>query len=219
MDKKYILFDLDGTLTDPAEGITNAIKYALAKYGIEVCDKTSLYEFIGPPLISSFMERYGFSHEKASEALMYYREYFGEKGLFENKVYPKTEDMLEGLLKKGKHLFVATSKPEEYSKIILKHFKLDKYFEFIGGSTMDESMVNKDEIIGYVLSSCRITDKDATVMVGDRRHDIIGAKKNCISSIGVLYGYGSREELFEAGADYIISSPEELSKLLGGDNT
>ena len=211
---EYILFDLDGTLTEPAEGITNAIKYALGKYGIEVNDKRELYKFIGPPLIPAFQEYFGFSHEKAVRALSYYREYFGEKGIFENSVYPGIEDGLKGLLKTGARLFVATSKPEVYSIRILDHFGLSRYFEFIGGSTLDESRFEKADVIRHVIESCGITRKERAVMVGDRLHDIDGAKKNGLSSIGVLYGYGGRKELEKAGADFIAEDQKELFKLL-----
>lgn len=207
---KYIFFDLDGTLTDPGEGITKSVEYALNKYGIQVEDRTSLYKFIGPPLTDSFSEFYGFSEEKAVEAVSFYREYFGVTGLFENEVYDGIVSVLETLKEKGLHLLVATSKPEEYSVRILEKFDLIKYFDFVCGATMSGSRVKKADIIAYALESAGVEDKSTVLMIGDRHHDIDGAKINGLASMGVTYGYGDRAELEEAGADYIIDSPEEI---------
>ena len=211
---EYVLFDLDGTLTDPGEGITNSVAYALERYGAEVPEKQQLYKFIGPPLVSSFKQYCGFSHEKACEAVGVYREYFREKGMFENEVYPGIPEMLQNLKKEGKRLIVATSKPGPFSVRILEHFGLAEYFEFVAASNMDETRTEKWEVIEYALSSCGIDDLSRTVMVGDREHDIMGAVKNKIGSIGVLYGYGSREELENAGAERIASSVGKLAGML-----
>lgn len=205
-----ILFDLDGTLTDPGIGITNSVMHALKKYGIEVEDRASLYKFIGPPLIDSFEKYFGFSHEEAVKSVDYYREYYKDKGIYENLVYDGIENLLVSLYEKGKKIILATSKPEPFAKEILRHFGLDKYFLFAAGSTMDETRTNKAEVIEYALSECGITDKTSVVMVGDREHDIIGANKNGIDSIGVLFGYGSREELETAGATYISETVGEI---------
>ena len=205
-----ILFDLDGTLTDPGIGITNSVMHALKKYGIEVEDRASLYKFIGPPLIDSFEKYFGFSHEEAVKSVDYYREYYKDKGIYENLVYDGIENLLVSLYEKGKKIILATSKPEPFAKEILRHFGLDKYFLFAAGSTMDETRTNKAEVIEYALSECGITDKTSVVMVGDREHDIIGANKNGIDSIGVLFGYGSREELETAGATYIAETVGEI---------
>lgn len=209
-----ILFDLDGTLTDPVIGITNSVMYALKKYGIEVTDRTQLHKFIGPPLIDSFERFYGFSHSDAVKSVEYYREYYGEKGIFENSVYDGVEELLINLNKNGKKVILATSKPEFYAVKILEYFNLKKYFFFIGGSTMGEKRTDKAEVIEYVLSQCEIKDKAAVVMIGDREHDIIGAAKNGIDSIGVLFGYGSRTELEKAGANYIAETVNEIEKYL-----
>lgn len=209
-----ILFDLDGTLTDPGEGITNSVAYALEKFDIKNEDRTSLYKFIGPPLKDSFMEFYSFSEEDALKAIAYYRERFREKGMFENKVYAGIVELLSKLKHAGKKLIVATSKPEEFTLTILKHFDLLQYFDFVAGATMDGSRSEKTEIIQYALKHGQIENLDKTVMVGDRKFDIIGAKANGIDSIGVLFGYGSLEELEIAGATYIADSPEELGKLI-----
>lgn len=212
--KNIFLFDLDGTLTDPGMGITNSVAYALAQYGIQAEDRTVLYPFIGPPLRESFMKFYGFSEEKAEEAVWKYREYFSDKGLFENEVYPGIKEMLGGLKNVGARLFVATSKPTGYSKQILDHFELSEYFEDIQGSTMDGSREKKADVIAYLLNVNHIQEKEEVIMIGDRRQDIDGAKENGLDSCGVLYGYGSRDELEEAQADYIAENVEELGKIL-----
>lgn len=210
---KYILFDLDGTLTNPAEGITNSVAHALKYYGISVSDKTQLYKFIGPPLAQSFSEFYGFSPDKAKEAVDKYREYFADTGIFENKVYDYIPEVLSKLKKAGFSLAMATSKPEVFAKRIADKFELTQYFDFIGGSLLDNSRTDKGEVIEYVLSSLK-ADREKTIMVGDRSHDIIGAKKCSVKSVGVLYGFGNREELEKAGADYIAETPAQLGNLL-----
>lgn len=210
----FILFDLDGTLTDPGLGITNSVMHALKKYGINVEDRTTLYKFVGPPLIDSFEKYYGFSHEEAVKSVDYYREYYKDKGIYENTVYDGIENLLIRLSEKGKKIILATSKPEPFAKEILHHFDLEKYFLFAAGSTMSETRTNKAEVIEYALSECGITDKSTVVMVGDREHDIIGANKNGIDSIGVLFGYGSREELESAGATYIAETVADIEKYI-----
>lgn len=205
-----ILFDLDGTLTDPGIGITNSVMHALRKYGIEVEDRASLYSFIGPPLIDSFERFYGFSREEAVKSVDYYREYYRDKGIYENTVYNGIEELLKRLTEKEKKIILATSKPEPFAKEILRYFSLEKYFFFVAGSTMSETRTNKADVIEYALSECGISDKSSVVMVGDREHDIIGADKNGIDSIGVLFGYGSREELENAGATYIAETVEDI---------
>ena len=210
---KSILFDLDGTLTDPAIGITNSVKYALKKFNIEVLDRKTLYPFIGPPLVDSFMEFYGFNKTDAEKALGYYREYFSSGGMFENEVYQGIRELLKELKEKGIKLYVATSKPQEFSEKILQHFSLLEYFEKVIGATMDEKRNKKEEIIKYALDKYRI-DRLSAVMVGDRKFDILGAKENGIISVGVSYGYGSKEELENSKAEYIANSVEELRKIL-----
>lgn len=210
---KYIFFDLDGTLTNPAEGITNSVAYALKYYGISVSDKTPLYKFIGPPLAQSFTDFYGFSPDKAKEAVEKYREYFADIGIFENMVYEYIPEVLEKLKNAGFSLAMATSKPEVFAKRIADKFELTKYFDFIGGSLLDNSRTDKGEVIEYVLSSLK-ADREKTIMVGDRSHDILGAKKCSVKSLGVLYGFGSLDELKNAGADYIAETPKELETLL-----
>lgn len=214
MGYDYLLFDLDGTLTDPAIGITNSVRYALKKYGIEVGDRSELYKFIGPPLWDSFEKYCGFSRAEAQNAVEFYREYFREKGMFENLVYNGIEDLL-GLLKaNGKILIVATSKPEVFAKQILEHFDIAKYFTYIAGSNLDGTRVKKGEVIRYALESCKVGDLSKAVMIGDREHDIIGAKEAGIDSIGVLFGYGDRNELEKAGADFIADTVADIGRIL-----
>jgi phosphoglycolate phosphatase len=209
---KYLLFDLDGTLTDPAEGITNSVAYALNKFGINVEDKRTLYKFIGPPLVDAFSEYYGFSKEDSEKATAFYRETFRVTGLYQNMVYDGVAEMLEALKSKGKKLVIATSKPEEFTMKILKHFDLLKYFDFVAAATFDATRNSKDKVIAYALESLDIKDKSKVVMIGDRHHDIDGAKDNGIDSVGVLWGFGSREELETAGATYIAESVQEILK-------
>lgn len=209
-----ILFDLDGTLTDPGEGITKSVAYALQKYSIEVTDRSVLYPFIGPPLVDSFQKYYGFSPEQAEQAVVYYREYFRETGLFENEVYDGVEDLLASLRSAGKRVILATSKPEVFARRILDHFGLTRYFDVIAGALLDGSRMHKADVIAYALDTAGITDKSSVVMVGDREQDVKGAEKTGLPCIGVLYGYGSREELTAAGATAIVESVEELQQFL-----
>ena len=215
MELKAILFDLDGTLTDPVEGITNSVAHALEKWGIHVEDKRELNKFVGPPLHAAFSEYYGFSDADALKCVEYYREYFKDTGIFENKVYEGIPELLAELRASGKKLIVATSKPEEFALRILKHFSLYTYFDFVAGATMDSSRVKKADVIAYALESSGVTDLSRTVMVGDREHDILGARATGLDSLGVLYGYGSREELEAAGATYIVERVSDIVTLLG----
>lgn len=210
---KYYFFDLDGTLSDPGIGITNAVIHALKAYGITVDDRSSLYPFIGPPLKESFMKYFDFSEDKAMEAITHYREYFSTKGIFENDMYDKIPEILSELKKRGLSLVLATSKPDEFSVRILKHFGIFEYFDFVAASTMDEKRTSKAEVIAYALESLNITDKSEVLMIGDREHDIKGAKANGLKSAGVLYGYGDLDELTKAGADYIVETPKKLLEL------
>lgn len=208
----YLLFDLDGTLTDPGEGITNSVVYALKKWGIEVKDKRELYVFIGPPLSASFKQYFGFSEADALKCVDYYREYFRDRGIFENKVYDGIPALLQKLKCSGKKLILATSKPEKFAKQILDYFDLTKYFDLVAGATMDESRNKKADVIAYAIESFGITDKSRALMIGDREQDIHGAQKNGIDSLGVLYGYGDLAEHTNAGATYIAEQVEDILK-------
>ena len=209
-----ILFDLDGTITDSGTGILNSVSYALKKYDIEIKDKAELNKFLGPPLQESFTRFCGFSPEETAKAIAYYREYYREKGIYENELYHDIPALLQELSEAGKTIILATSKPELFAVQIMKHFQMDKYFDFIGGATMDGARSKKADVIAYALEQCHITDISSAVMVGDREQDIFGAKEMGIDSIGVLYGYGSREELQGAGATYIAQNVRDIMKLI-----
>lgn len=209
-----IFFDLDGTLTDSGRGITNSVRHALKKYGIENPEQATLFKFVGPPLIASFQKYYGFSESQAREAVQFYREYYTVNGIFENEVYEGVEQLLQKLKGAGYELVLATAKPEKFAKIVLEHFRLAKYFDLIAGAAMDETRTRKDQVIAYALESLHIMDKSSVVMIGDREDDINGANVNGLDSIGVLYGYGSREELLQAGATQIAGKVEDILALL-----
>lgn len=208
-----ILFDLDGTLTDPGLGITNSVMYALEKMGYKVPPREELYKFIGPPLLDSFQVYFGMTPKQAEEAVRRYREYFSQGGLTENEVYPGIPEMLEELVKAGKHLVLATSKPEKFARIIMAHFGLDRYVRDIAGATMDPSRSKKGDVIAYALREFGV-DPVSAVMVGDREHDVIGGRENGLPTVGVTFGYGSREELEEAGAAAVADSPAQLLEIL-----
>ena len=211
---KTVLFDLDGTLTDPGLGITNSVMYALNKFNIKVEDRTSLYKFIGPPLKESYEKYYHLSDEEITRAVAYYREYFSEKGIYENELYNGITEVLKQIKSSGRQVILATSKPEEFAVEILKYFKIDQYFDFVAAATMDGTRNNKADIIAYALELGKITDLQSAVMIGDREYDINGAKVARLDSIGVLYGYGSREELESAGATYIAERVEDIMGLI-----
>lgn len=206
----YILIDLDGTITNPKEGITKSVQYALSAMNIHIDDLDSLTKHIGPPLRDGFMEFYGFNEEEAEMAVKKYREYYGERGIHENELYDGMETLLTKLKQAGKYLIVATSKPEELAVKVLKSFHLEHYFDDICGATFDDSRASKDAVIKYALEKNSITNMDRVVMIGDRKYDVLGAKEFGIFSIGVLYGFGSEEELKQAGADRIAASVEEV---------
>lgn len=212
--KKYLLFDLDGTLTDPMLGITKSVRYALNKFGIEVEDLNQLCKFIGPPLKDSFMDFYNLTEEDASKAITYFREYFSTKGIYENEVFYNIEDMLISLKEQNKSLIIATSKPTVFAEKILEHFNLKKYFDFISGSNLDNTRTKKADVIKYALDENGLTDISEIIMIGDREHDVIGAKSLGIECIGILHGYGSYDELSDSGAAYIVKDVNELHSLL-----
>ena len=215
---RYVFFDLDGTITDSGEGITNSAAYALEKFGIHVRDRSELYPFIGPPIVEAFKNLFHFSREDSVKAVAYYREYYKDKGIFENRVYDGIPELLSALKEKGVTVVLATSKPELYARRILEHFQLDRYFDFITGATMDESRVKKADVIAYALEKLSVRDTSEVLMVGDREHDVIGAGKNRIVTASVLFGYGSEKELTDAGAKYLLKEPKDLLPIvLPGD--
>lgn len=212
MEIKTVLFDLDGTITDSGPGILNSVQYALKKMGMEVEDREKLRRFIGPPLKEEFKKFCGLSEAEGVHAVALYREYYTEKGIFENEVYDGIPEVLKSLKEEGKTVIMATSKPEKFAKIIADHFHLTSYFDFIGGSMMDGQRTEKSEVIAYVLDACGVKDRSTVLMIGDRDYDILGAKAVGVHSMGVLYGYGSRQELENAGAEYIVETAGGILK-------
>lgn len=204
-----VLFDLDGTLTESGPGIMNSVAYALNKHGITGTDREKLRLFIGPPLIDSFMKYCGMDRQEAEQALQDYREYFLPHGIYENEVYPGVRDMLKALRSAGKCLIVATSKPDKMALTVLKYFGLLDCFDAVMAATMDEKRSRKDEVIAYAIETLSLDPAD-TVMVGDRKDDIEGGHRFGLETVGVLYGYGSREELTAAGADHLAETPMDV---------
>ena len=212
----HVFFDLDGTLTDPGLGITNSVMYALERFGIRTEDRASLYKYIGPPLMDSFRDFNGFSDDDARAAVAAYREYFSVTGLFENEVYPGIPELLGRLKAAGKKLAVATSKPEQFSLRILEHFGLLPFFDLVAGASMDESRAQKWQVIRWAQERfCRPGDR--VLMVGDRKHDAEGAARCGLPCLGVLYGYGSREELESAGVCALAATPAEIGRYILGE--
>ncbi len=212
----YILFDLDGTLTDSGLGIVNSVIYALEKKKIPVPEREALLPFVGPPLVDSFMKFFGMTREEAEVSVEDYREYFRERGWCENRVYEGIPQVLERLKNQGKHLIVATSKPEVFSRRIVAHFGLEPYFDLVVGSSLDGSITTKGQVINCVLEAVGREHRKEMVMVGDREHDVLGAKEHGLPCVGVLYGYGSREELEQAGAAAISPDPRSLPDCIAG---
>lgn len=221
MDKRYILFDLDGTLTDSYEGIINGFKYALDRLGVEPQPET-FRKCVGPPIIQSLKSFYGFDDETADEGLRLFREYYSSKGIHENAVYEGVETMLRTLNAHGKKLMIATAKPENMAEQVLENFDLAEQFCFIAGSTSDRPVppndpklrASKEDVINYILRTNDILDPENAVMVGDRSSDITAAKRFGLQTIGVSYGYGSLEELKNAGADHIVDDPMQLVEII-----
>lgn len=203
-------FDLDGTIIDSSVGITNSVMYALKRFGIEETDRTSLYKFIGPPLTESFERFYGFDKEKAKKAVEVYREYYADKGIFEIEVYDGIAETVKALKKAGKKVVVATSKPEIFARRIMEYIGLSEYFDYIAGMGMDGARNTKAEVIDYAIEACQLTEKEKILMIGDREHDVLGAKRIGIDCVGVLYGFGSKEEFEEAGATYIVEKATDV---------
>lgn len=207
---KYILFDLDGTITDPYEGITKSVQYSLAKFGIEVSDRRTLLPFIGPPLKYAYMTYFGMSEEDALRAVEYYREFYPIHGIFDCRLYDGIADLLKDLSVRYK-LILATSKPQPFAEQILEKFGLTLYFYKIIGATFDEKVSEKSDVIKKILTDFNIRPDEA-IMIGDRLYDTDGAAKNNVASIGVSYGYGSREEFKSAFA--VVDSVSDLAALL-----
>ena len=215
---KYVFFDLDGTITEPEEGIINGVLYALSRFGITVEDRTTLYPYIGPPLRDSFRDYHGLSEEDTEQAILYYREYYSTKGIYQNDIMPGMEQAFWTLRKHGCHLYVATSKPELYAKQILEDLKLDGYFDIIAGSTFDKARDTKAAVIEYLITSIAANQikpaVDDIIMVGDRKFDVLGAREFGIDTIGVLFGYGSKEEFDACACRYVATDAKEMVKMI-----
>lgn len=210
---KNILFDLDGTIIEPQEGIINSVLFALKKMKVNEKNHEALKSFIGPPLIDSFANRYNLNRKEAAQAVDYYREYFSKKGIYESTLYDNISMLLEVLKNDGLRLFLATSKPTFYAEQILSNYKLCSFFEGVVGSNLDNTRKDKTEIIEFVITEFGLKNEE-TLMIGDRNFDIIGARNNSIKSIGVSYGHGSHKELSEAKADFIANSCVEVLHLI-----
>ena len=210
-----VLFDLDGTLTDPKPGITRSIQHALRKRGLAVPDADALAPCIGPPLEQSFRERFGLAPDDARRAVADYREYFEPHGLYENAVYPGIPELLARLRANGVRLALATSKPTVYAARILAHFELAPHFEHVVGSFLDGRRTDKAELVADALALLDGVPRERAVLVGDRMHDLLGARANGIAAIAVGYGYGARDELVGAGAERLAESVAALGRLLG----
>ncbi len=212
----HLIFDLDGTLTDPLVGITRSVAYALESFGIHVQDTDSLSPFIGPPLKTSFQEFYHFDDEQCQAACRQYRAYFLERGWAENRLYHGIPSLLRALKGSGHRLYVATSKGEASARRILEHFRLVQFFDYVAGDTPRHRRPTKGDVIRYLLHRQGIPPGEGCLMIGDRRHDIEGARQAGLPSIGVAYGYGGREELENAGATHVVETVAELRQLLFG---
>ena len=214
-NKNFYFFDLDGTMIDSKKGIIHALLFALEGYDISVENpEEELTRFIGPPLRDSFQKYYHFSRMQADLAVERYREYYQEKGMLENDVYPGIPALLAGLKQQGQTLLVATSKPTVFSEEILKAHQLDQYFSFVSGATLNGVRDSKKEVLAHAIASCGLKEPQRAAMIGDRMFDIRAAKELGLCSVGVSYGYGSREELTQAGADAIADSVAELSLIV-----
>lgn len=211
---RHLLFDLDGTLTDPAEGITKCIAYALDHFGIETPDLHGLRSWIGPPIKQSLMEIHLFDEAKADIGVTKYRERFSDIGLYENEIFDGIPELLASAKQKGYQIYLATSKPTIFAERILQHFNIDQYFDFVGGSALDDSRPTKAHVIRHVIENTGLKDPENALMIGDRKHDIIGGQSCRMDTTGVLYGYGTKEELESFGATYIVESIAKLSEFL-----
>lgn len=212
--ERHIFFDLDGTLTDSAPGIIKAVTYSLEQLGIPLPPAGVMHKFVGPPLLWSYDHWCGMDLEKSWEAVWKFREYYNVTGVYENSVYDGVPEMLDALRAAGCKLVLATSKPEETAHLVLDHFCLKDKFTLVAGSREKEGILEKDTVIADAIQRLGITDRTGIVMVGDRSNDIEGGKVNGLKTLGVLYGYGGREELTKAGADLLAETPAEVAKLL-----
>ena len=211
-----VAFDLDGTLTNPTRGLVSAIKYALKKMKLPYGSEEELKKYIGPPLRESWEREYGISGEQSERTLTLFREYFSVYGWWDNELYLGIPELLSSLKARGKRIILATSKPEVFAVKILKLFGIYGYFDFIGAATLDKSRETKEGVLNYALvgSGALADGREGIIMVGDRKYDIEGARLCGIGSLGVLWGFGDRAELAEAGADLIAESVADVNRLI-----
>lgn len=212
--KQVLLFDLDGTLSDSSEGITKGVQIALRHFGIEEPDREPLKRFIGPSLKAAFQGFYHFDDEQTKEAIVEYRKYYNTKGIFENRLYDGMKELLQELHRQGYTLITASSKPECYVEIITDYFGVQDCFDVLAGSELDGRRTDKQEVIRYALEKGGITDLSTVLMMGDRHFDVTGAHQAGVQVVGVSYGFGSRQELEQAGADYVVDTVAQLRELL-----
>lgn len=213
LDYKYILFDLDGTLSDSAPGIMNSVRYALETQGLPVPPDEQLQKFVGPPLYESFRDFCCQSRAESDVSVELFRVYFRDKGILENAMYDGVPKMLEALRRGGKKLALATSKPEEFAKIVINRYGIADYFDYLAGSTMDESRIKKADVLKYVMEALGAEPSEC-LMVGDRSHDVLGARERGTDCMGVLYGYGDEQELADAGAKYLAATVADIARII-----
>ncbi len=213
--KKYILLDLDGTLTDTEEGVVNSFLYSLSKIGVTVEDRTSMRWIIGPPILDSYKQMLSCTDEEAKKLLAGYREYYNDRGIWENRLYDGVEEMMHRLFDGGKILFTATSKPDVFAKRILDKHDVSKYFKYIYGSTLDGKISTKEDVLLHIINSESINIEDC-VLVGDTKYDIIGAREVGMDVIGIKWGFGTDEEFVSFPPDILLETPNEVSDLLLG---
>lgn len=211
---KYVFFDLDGTIVNSSEGIINAFKTTLKYFNIEVEDKFVLDFLIGPPLITIFQKYFKLNEEEADKAIKIFRRYYSEKGVNQNCLYEGIKELFQNLKNKGKTLIIATSKPTIFTEKILERHGIKQYFDFISGATLDDTRIKKGDIIKYAIENMNILNLEECIMVGDKSQDVEGAKQNNMKSIGVTYGFGTREELESSGATYIVDNVKDISNII-----
>tara|TARA_B110000211_G_C13987031_1_gene512199 strand:+ start:267 stop:914 length:648 start_codon:yes stop_codon:yes gene_type:complete len=214
MKNHFVLFDLDGTITDSSEGIINSIQYALNKMGLHEDDKEKLRSYVGPSLKQTFLSNYFPDGDQYKEAIVHYRTYYAEKGIFENKLYDGIIDVFEAIKKEGGHIALSTAKPTYFAKIILKYFNINEYFDVVVGSHLDGTRTEKKEIIYETLDQLGLPDPNNCYMIGDREYDIIGAKYHNLKTIGVSYGYAPSGELEAVTPTHIVSNPSEITNVI-----
>ena len=213
-DAEVLFLDLDGTLTDPSTGITRAVMYALERFGIHEEDPAKLYPFIGPPLYDSFMRCYGFDLPTAYKAIEYFQEYYSRQGMYENVPYSGIRELLYAWQSEGRKLVLATSQPEVFAVRILERFGMADAFTLMAGGDVAETRVEKKMVIDYAMNRLGLEDSRGCLMIGDRKFDVLGAAEHGIPTLGVLYGFGSKEELSQAGASWLAEDVSELGRLL-----